>query len=59
MGVSLNGGAPKSSILMGFSMINHPLFFLETPIYEMDDGMISYPGAPCRRNCWWKKSCTS
>ena len=24
MGVSLNGGTPKSSILIGFSIINHP-----------------------------------
>ena len=29
MAVSLNGGTPKSSILIGFSIINHP--FLETP----------------------------
>ena len=36
MGVSENNGTPKSSILIGFSIINHfggkPLF-LETPIY--------------------------
>ena len=25
MGVSLNGGTPKSSILIGFSVINHPI----------------------------------
>ena len=31
MGVSWNGGTPKSSILVGFSHINHP--FLDTPIY--------------------------
>ena len=31
MGVSLNGGTPKSSILIGFSMINHP--FWSTPIF--------------------------
>ena len=30
MGVSLNGGTPKSSILIGFS-INHP--FWGTPIF--------------------------
>ena len=30
VGVSLNGGTPKSSILTGFSIINHP--FLGTPI---------------------------
>ena len=30
MGVSKNSGTPKSSILMGFSIINHP--FWGTPI---------------------------
>ena len=36
MGVSKNAGTPKSSILIGFSIINHPFWgtptFLETPI---------------------------
>ena len=35
MGVSENGGTPKSSILIGFSIIHHPFgvpLFLETPI---------------------------
>ena len=31
MGVSLNAGTPKSSILIGISMINHP--FWGTPIF--------------------------
>ena len=35
VGVSLNGGTPKSSILIGFSIINHSILgvplFLETP----------------------------
>ena len=34
MGVSENSGTPKSSILIGFSIINHPFWvslFLETP----------------------------
>ena len=31
MGVSLNGGTPKSSILIGFSILNHP--FWGTPIF--------------------------
>ena len=31
MGVSLNSGTPKSSILIGFSIINHP--FWGTPIF--------------------------
>ena len=37
MGVSKNRGTPKSSILIGFSIINHPFWgplFLETPIYN-------------------------
>ena len=36
MGVSKNRGTPKSSILIGFSIINHPFWgtlFLETPIW--------------------------
>ena len=31
MGVSRNSGTPKSSILVGFSIINHP--FWGTPIF--------------------------
>ena len=31
MDVSVNGGTPKSSILMGFSIINHP--FWGIPIF--------------------------
>ena len=34
LGVSKNNGTPKSSILIGFSLINHPFWvplFLETP----------------------------
>ena len=31
MGVSKNNGTPKSSILIGFSIINHP--FWDTPIF--------------------------
>ena len=31
MGVSKNDGTPKSSILIGFSIINHP--FWGTPIF--------------------------
>ena len=37
MRVSLNGGTPKSSILIGFSIINHSFWgttILETPIYK-------------------------
>ena len=32
MGVSENGGTPKSSILIGFSIINHPIWG-NTPIF--------------------------
>ena len=32
MGVSKNRGTPKSSILIGFSIVNHP--FWGTPIFE-------------------------
>ena len=31
MDISLNGGTPKPSILIGFSIINHP--FWDTPIF--------------------------
>ena len=31
MGVSENSGAPKSSILIGFSIINHPIW--GTPVF--------------------------
>ena len=37
MRVSINGGTPKSSTLIGFSLINHPAIgvppFMETPIW--------------------------
>ena len=41
MGVSKNRGTPKSCILMGFSIINHPFWgvftlFLETPTFFRD-----------------------
>ena len=41
MGVSENGGTPKSSILIGFSIINHP--FWGTPIFG--NTHIPYNGA--------------
>ena len=40
MGVSKNGGTPKSSILIGFSIINHP--FWGTPIF-----------GNTHIYCWW------
>ena len=50
MDVSLNGGNPKSSILIGFSIINHP--FWGTPIFGdthigismLSFGMLSFGG---------------
>ena len=33
MGVSKNRGTPKSSILIGFSIINHPFWGVNTPIF--------------------------
>ena len=41
MGVSKNRGTPKSSILIGFSLINHP--FLGTPILETHIYSKSFP----------------
>ena len=38
MGVSKNSGTPKSSILIGFSIINYPFLvplFLETPTSQV------------------------
>ncbi len=43
MGVSNNTGIPKSSILIGFSIINHP--FWGTPIFgNTHMSIISYGG---------------
>ncbi len=42
VGISKNRGTPKSSILIGFSIINHPFsgtrvpLFLETPMHTED-----------------------
>ena len=47
LGVSLNGGTPKSSILIGFSMINHPFWdtlFMETSIcWNVIDVLVLHP----------------
>ena len=45
MGVSENSGTPKSSILIGFSIINHP--FWGTPIFgntHMEESRVETPG---------------
>ena len=39
MGVSKNSGTPKSSILIGFSIINHP--FWGTPILMCSQGSLN------------------
>ena len=41
MGVSKNNGTPKSSILIGFSIINHP--FWGTPIFGNTHIVLSFP----------------
>ena len=54
MGVSKNNGTPKSSILIGFSIINHP--FWDTPIFgntnistpptqPVTDFFVEFPGS--------------
>ncbi len=52
MGVSKNRGTPKSSISIGFSIINHPFWgttiFGNTHIYK------SYPSVFCPATCTWK-----
>ena len=48
MGVSKNSGTPKSSILIGFSIINHP--FWGTPIF----GNTHMKGSKARQQTeWW------
>ena len=42
LGVSKNSGTPKSSILMGFSIINHP-FWGPTPIFGNIQIMPTFP----------------
>ncbi len=44
MGVSKNNGTPKSSILIGFSIINHP--FWDTPIFGNTHILISPDSEP-------------
>ena len=41
MDVSKNSGTPKSSILIGFSIITHP--FWDTPIFGNPQMLISLP----------------
>ncbi len=50
MGVSKNSGTPKSSILIGFSLINHP--FWGTPIFRNTHICVSFT---YRISCFWIK----
>ena len=66
LGVSKRRGTPKSSILIGFSIINHPFWvplFLETPIYFLKGTLVTlsihwfssvYAGSMVW--IWWKAS---
>ena len=48
LGVSKNRGTPKSSILIGFSIINHP--FWGTPIFG--NGNTHFKTPPKIQTCW-------
>ena len=56
IGVSKNRGTPKSSILIGFSIINHPFgvpLFLETPIFHLEqDPVVSFRDLSIKRCTW-------
>ena len=57
LGVSKNSGTPKSSILIGFSIINHPFWGLNTKFtlkkklrdfFQLIDGISRGKNALCR-----------
>ena len=48
MGVSENSGTPKSSILIGFSIINHPLWGTPTIYWQ-----VHIPMKGCRSMIYW------
>ena len=56
LGISWNGGSPKSSILIGFSIINHPAIgvypFLKTPISSQPLGHLLAVGRQKRAWPW-------
>ena len=57
MGVSKNRGTPKSSILIGFSIINHP--FSGTPIFgntHIEQGMVLCYGSFLRDDSLLRES---
>ena len=45
MDVSENSGTPKSSILIGFSIINHPFWDLNTRDLPIEFAIVSFAGA--------------
>ncbi len=52
MGVSKNrGGPPKSSILIGFSIINHPFWDFGVPLFSETSICLSFGGIV---RCSWK-----
>ena len=56
MDVSENSGTPKSSILIGFSIINHPFWvplFLETPIYTFPSSKLRTQRPALGTSWWW------
>ena len=46
MGVSLNGGTPKSSILIAFSIINHPFWGCSPYSWKYPDSEVNVSGPP-------------
>ena len=50
MGVSKNNGTPKSSILIGFSIINHP--FWGTPIFGNTHILTKVSAKVCRHRSY-------
>ena len=60
MDVSKNNGTPKSSILIGFSIVNHPFrvpLFLETPTCCYLEALIFFPPTfGLRLSAAWKRS---
>ena len=54
MDVSKNSGTPKSSILIGFSIVNHP--FRGTPIFG-NTHIFKLVGT-CSLSCWFSGVCS-
>ena len=52
MGVSKNRGTPKSYILIGFSIINHP--FWGTPFFRSTHILLEARKKPGKSERWWQ-----